>query len=122
MLGRGSAVQQTRTEVTGSAHHGNSWPDRPPARVYHLDGWEPPPTRPGRVLDPCGGTGVAAGRVAAAYGRDGLSVDLSADYSLLASWRVNDPAEQAAFLDVARPPRAADGQGELFGRAELAAE
>jgi DNA modification methylase len=119
MLGRGPAVRQAHADVLGRRTHVGGWPDRPPARVYHLDGWEPPPSRPGRVLDPCGGTGTVAG-VAAAHGRDGLSVDIGADYGLLASWRTSDPAEQAAFLGVSRPARAPEGQGELFARDETA--
>jgi site-specific DNA-methyltransferase (adenine-specific) len=117
MLGRGPAVQEARYAVTGARHHGNNWPERPPARVYHFDGWQPPPTRPGRVLDPCSGTGTAQ-LVAAAHGRDGLGTDMSADYCLLAGWRTSDPGELAAALDVKRPQREPDAQGELFSRDE----
>lgn len=49
----------------------------------------PAPTRPAVVLDPFGGTGTTA-MVAKALGRDGISVDLSADYCRLAEWRTND--------------------------------
>jgi hypothetical protein len=115
-LGRGPDARAAHLDVVGSRCHRDGWPERAPARVYHFEGWEPPPTRPGRVLDPCGGTGTVAG-VAAAHGRDGFSVDVSADYNLLASWRTSDPGEQAAFLDVPRPAREPDDQGTLFDRA-----
>jgi DNA modification methylase len=115
-LGRGPGARQAHLDVTGSNTHRNGWPDRAPARVYHFEGWEPPPTRPGRVLDPCSGTGTVP-LVAAAHGRDGLGTDLSADYNLLASWRTSDPGEQAAALDVPRPVREPDDQGTLFDRA-----
>lgn len=58
-----------------------------PWREYHLDGWEPPPTRPAVVVDPCCGSGTVPA-VARALGRAGVGVDLSWDYSRLASWRV----------------------------------
>jgi DNA modification methylase len=49
------------------------------------------PTTPATVLDPFGGTGTTA-MVAKALGRNGISVDLSADYCRLAEWRCNDEA------------------------------
>lgn len=45
------------------------------------------PTRPAVILDPFGGTGTVA-MVARALGRTGISLDLSADYCRLASWRI----------------------------------
>jgi hypothetical protein len=57
-----------------------------PRREYHFDGWTPPSSSPGVVVDPFGGTGTTA-LVADALGRTGISVDLSADYSKLARWR-----------------------------------
>jgi hypothetical protein len=48
------------------------------------------PATPGVVLDPFGGTGTTA-LVASAFGRVGISVDLSADYCRLAQWRTTDP-------------------------------
>lgn len=96
--------------------YGN-YPPAPAQQQYHFEEWEPPPTRPGRVLDPCSGT-FTVPLVAAAFGRDGIGTDLSADYCLLGQWRTNDPGEQAAALDVPRPKQEAHDQGELFGRAE----
>lgn len=56
-------------------------------RVWHLEQWTPPPSRPAVVLDPFGGTGTTA-MVARALGRHGISLDLSWDYSRVAKWRV----------------------------------
>jgi site-specific DNA-methyltransferase (adenine-specific) len=75
------------------------------------------PTRPALVVDPFGGTGTTA-LVAAAYGRTGISVDMSGDYSRLARWRTTDPAERAKALMVAKPPPVPAGQGSLFDDAE----
>jgi hypothetical protein len=55
------------------------------------------PTRPAVVLDPFGGTGTTA-LVAAVHGRHGISVDASADYCRLATWRVHDPGQRARAL------------------------
>jgi DNA modification methylase len=52
------------------------------------------PARPGVVLDPFGGTGTTA-LVAAMHGREGISVDASADYCRLAEWRARDPRQRA---------------------------
>lgn len=52
----------------------------------------------GVVLDPFGGTGTTA-MVARALGRTGISVDLSADYVRLASWRVFDSDGAAKVAD-----------------------
>jgi len=71
------------------------------------------PTRPALVLDPFGGTGTTA-LVAAAYGRTGISVDMSGDYSRLARWRTTDPGERAKAMMVAKPPPVPDGQVSLF--------
>jgi hypothetical protein len=84
-----------------------------PRREYHHDGWTPPPTRPAIVLDPFGGTGTTA-LVAAMHGRTGVSIDRSADYTRLATWRCHDPGERAKALQVPKPPPVADGQGALF--------
>ena len=109
-LGRG---HQANDAHAGSRHHGNDWPTRQPVRDYHLDGWTPPATHPAVVLDPFGGSGTTA-LVAAAFGRIGITVDRSADYCRLATWRVNDPAERARALRVAKPPAQVDGQESLF--------
>jgi hypothetical protein len=62
---------------------------------------------------PFGGTGTTA-LVAAAYGRTGISVDMSGDYSRLARWRTTDPGERAKAMMVAKPPPVLDGQVSLF--------
>jgi DNA modification methylase len=73
------------------------------------------PTTPGVVLDPFGGTGTTA-LVAKALGRHGITVDMSADYCRLATWRTNDPAQLAK---AARKPftpsnKPLDGQVDLL--------
>jgi DNA modification methylase len=74
------------------------------------------PTTPSVVLDPFGGTGTTA-LVAHALGRHGISVDMSADYCLLAQWRTTDRRELARAMRVPKPPAEADGQADLFGGA-----
>ena len=71
------------------------------------------PTRPAIALDPFGGTGTTA-LVASMHGRTGISVDRSADYCRLATWRTRNPAERARALQVAKPPPIPDGQESLF--------
>jgi len=63
-----------------------------------IAGWCPPN---GVVLDPFGGSGTTA-LAASVLGREGISVDLSADYCKLAQWRVNDTCERASALQTAR--------------------
>ena len=70
-------------------------------------------TTPAVVLDPFGGTGTTA-LVAKALGRDGISVDMSADYCRLAEWRVNDPDQIAKAMRVDKPPKELDGQDDLL--------
>ncbi|HVK26238.1 MAG TPA: site-specific DNA-methyltransferase [Actinokineospora sp.] len=55
------------------------------------------PTRPAVVLDPFGGTRTTA-LVASVHGRLGISLDASADYCRLATWRVHDPRQRARAL------------------------
>jgi DNA modification methylase len=74
------------------------------------------PTSPAVVLDPFGGTGTTA-LVADALGRTGISVDRSADYCRLATWRTTDPAERARAMQVPKPPPVPEGQASLFGEA-----
>ncbi len=81
--------------------------------VYDWHLWDPPPTRPGVVLDPFGGTGTTA-LVASCHGRTGISVDRSHDYSRLSRWRTRDPAERARVLGVGKPPVQVDGQLGMF--------
>jgi DNA modification methylase len=57
------------------------------------------PTTPATILDPFGGTGTVA-MVAKALGRHGISVDMSADYCRLATWRVNDRDQLAKVLGI----------------------
>lgn len=68
------------------------------------------PTTPAVVLDPFGGTGTTA-IVAKALGRTGITVDMSADYCRLATWRCNNPQELAKAARVVRSDaaRAQDG-------------
>lgn len=68
-----------------------------PWREHHLLGWTSPPSRPAVVLDPFGGTGTTA-MVARALGRLGISVDLSADYCRLASWRIFESGHAAKAI------------------------
>jgi hypothetical protein len=94
-----------RTDRTGAR------PVPQPLRELWLErGWlqpvpefVPPPTTPAVVLDPFGGTGTVA-LVAKALGAHGISVDMSADYCRLASWRVNDRDQLGKVLGIARPP------------------
>lgn len=55
--------------------------------------------------------------VAHAFGRVGISNDLSHDYSRLAAWRTTDRGELARVLGVSKPPQQVDGQADLFGGA-----
>jgi hypothetical protein len=71
------------------------------------------PTTPAVVLDPFGGTGTTA-LVAKALGRHGISVDMSADYNRLATWRTNDPDQLAQAMQVDKPAKQVDGQADLF--------
>jgi DNA modification methylase len=68
-------------------------------------------TRPGVVLDPFGGTGTTA-LVAKALGRHGISVDMSADYCRLATWRTTDPAQ------LAKAARRPHEPSKTFGEAQ----
>lgn len=85
-----------------------------PVREYDLVGWEPPPSVPGTVLDPFGGTGTSA-LVADVHGRNGISADLSKDYAKIAEWRVHDGAERARALGEKRTPKAKRAQEHLYG-------
>lgn len=95
-----------------------SMPRTGPWREYHLDQWEPPPTRPAVVVDPFGGTGTTA-IVAHLLGRTGISADLSMDYARIAKWRTTDPGERAKALGVPKPPPVPDNQPALFSLDEL---
>lgn len=78
----------------------------PPELVRRIVlGWSP---EHGTVLDPFGGTGTTA-LVASVYGRTGISVDLSHDYSRLAAWRTQDEKQRirTAALSDPKPSKAA---------------
>jgi hypothetical protein len=85
-----------------------------PVREYHLGGWNPPPSKPGVVLDPFGGAGTSA-LVASVHGRDGISSDLSRDYAKIAEWRVHDGGERARALGEKRTPKAKRANEHLYG-------
>lgn len=72
-----------------------------------------PATRPAKVLDPFGGTGTTA-LVASVLGRIGITVDLSHDYSRIATWRTQDPRERARAARRPPPPAQTVGQHTLF--------
>lgn len=82
-----------------------------PRRI--ISGWCPPS---GLIVDPFGGTGTTA-LAARALGRRAISVDMSADYCRLASWRCSDPGELARAMGVPKPPPVPENQPDLFGGA-----
>lgn len=92
---------------------------RRPTRFDHACACAEPtaPTRPAVVLDPFGGTGTTA-LVASVNGRHGISVDMSADYCRLATWRTTDPGERARAMQVAKPPAQLPDQDALFDLGE----
>lgn len=92
-----------------NVRHDAPFPIEIPRRL--IEAWSP---EGGIVLDPFGGTGTTA-LVAKALGRHGISVDRSADYCRLASWRTNDPGQLAKAMRVEKPPAELDGQQSLFG-------
>jgi DNA modification methylase len=71
------------------------------------------PTTPAVILDPFGGTGTTA-LAAKAAGRTGITIDMSADYCRLATWRTNDPGQLAAALQVDKPAPVAPDQLDLL--------
>jgi site-specific DNA-methyltransferase (cytosine-N4-specific) len=103
---------QVPTEL--GVDHFAAFPTRWPDRL--IRGWCPPA---GVVLDPFGGTGTTA-LIAKALGRHGISVDRSADYCRLATWRTTDPGQLAKVLGVAKPPVEVSGQASLFDGLESA--
>jgi hypothetical protein len=72
-----------------------------------------PDTTPGVVLDVFGGTGTTA-LVAKALGRHGISVDMSADYCRLATWRTNDRDQLAKVLGIAKAEQEPDDAANLL--------
>lgn len=71
------------------------------------------PTRPAVIVDPFGGTGTTA-HVAAALGRAGISVDLSADYCRLAASPHLADARLRKVLGYDKAPAVPAAQGDLF--------
>ena len=71
------------------------------------------PATPGVVLDPFGGTGTTA-LVADVLRRDGITVDLSADYCRLAQWRTTDPKQRAKAARVEAVDPVSPDQPDLF--------
>jgi hypothetical protein len=66
-----------------------------------------PPTTPGIVLDPFGGTGTTT-LAAKAWGRTGIHLDMSADYNRIARWRTTDRDQLAKAMQVTRSESARD--------------
>ena len=89
--------------------HFAAFPMEWPRRI--IKGWSAPGMT---VLDPFGGTGTTA-LVADVLGRHGISVDMSADYCRLATWRTTDPGERARAMQVEKPPAVLPGQLDIFG-------
>jgi site-specific DNA-methyltransferase (cytosine-N4-specific) len=89
--------------------HFAAFPMEWPRRI--IQGWSPAGVC---VLDPFGGTGTVA-LMAKALGRIGISVDMSADYCRLATWRTTDPGQMAAALQVEKPEPISPDQLDLFG-------
>ena len=106
------ATQPLNVPAELGVDHFAAFPMEWPRRL--ILGWSPPD---GTVLDPFGGTGTTA-LVAAMLGRRGISVDLSADYQRIATWRCNDPKERAraAGLD---PDQVAAIKPQLPGQESL---
>jgi DNA modification methylase len=98
----------TRLSNLGASRRVGPWRE-----YHHLSGWDAPSTRPALVVDPFGGTGTTA-LVADVLGRAGITIDRSADYCSLATWRTTDPGERARTLGVPKPPPVPDGQRSLF--------
>lgn len=99
----GVEARGTLALVPGNTPRSLGAPAQGPWREYHLEDWDAPPTRPGVVLDPFGGTGTTA-LVADMHGRHGVHLDLSADYLRIAEWRTADPVQRASALQVPKPP------------------
>jgi site-specific DNA-methyltransferase (cytosine-N4-specific) len=93
------ASQPLKVPAELGIDHFAAFPMEWPRRI--ILGWSP---EGGTVLDPFGGTGTTA-LVAKALGRNGISVDMSADYCRLAKWRTTDPAQFARAQRPANPPR-----------------
>ncbi len=126
--GRRPVSERTITGDRGGRKFNVLTPDSTTARLgteghHEITGYAcacPEPTAattPAVVLDPFGGTGTTA-LVAKALGRHGISVDMSADYCRLATWRTTDPDQIARAMQVDKPARQVEGQADLFDHLE----
>ena len=126
--GRRPVSERTITGDRGGRKFNVLTPDSTTARLgteghHEITGYAcacPEPTAattPAVVLDPFGGTGTTA-LVASVLGRHGVSVDMSADYCRLATWRTTDPDQIARAMQVDKPARQVDGQADLFDHLE----
>jgi DNA modification methylase len=100
----------------------NAWRAANPHRLTGYACACPEPTAdttPAVVLDPFGGTGTTA-LVAKALGRHGITVDMSADYCRLATWRTNDRDQLAKVLGIDKAPAIHDDEQSLFDLEEPA--
>jgi site-specific DNA-methyltransferase (cytosine-N4-specific) len=97
----------TVPDALGTDHFA-AFPTEWPRRL--IKGWSPVG---GLVVDPFGGTGTTA-LVADALGRQGVTVDRSADYCRIARWRTTDPGQRAKALGVDKPPVELPGQASLL--------
>ena len=102
------ATQPLTVPASLGVDHFAAFPMEWPRRI--IRGWSP---ADGVVLDPFGGTGTTV-LVASALGRHGISVDMSADYCRLATWRCNDPSERAKAMQVDKPPADDHGTDDLL--------
>ena len=126
--GRRPVSERTITGDRGGRKFNVLTPDSTTARLgteghHEITGYAcacPEPTAattPAVVLDPFGGTGTTA-LVASVLGRHGVSVDMSADYCRLATWRTTDPDQIARAMQVDKPARQVEGQADLFDHLE----
>ena len=124
--GRRPVAQQERTSgdalrpAYGAGNHGTGGSTLGPRGVVaYITGYAcacpdtSAPATPGVVLDPFGGTGTTA-LVADVLGRDGITVDLSADYCRLAQWRTTDPKQRAKAARVEPVDAPSTDQPDLF--------
>ncbi|MFC5268454.1 DNA-methyltransferase [Kribbella qitaiheensis] len=102
-------TQPLRVPAELGIDHFAAFPMEWPRRI--IKGWSP---LGGVVLDPFGGTGTTA-LVAKALGRQGIHVDMSADYCRLATWRTNDPGQIAKAMQV-KPTKAKKPAKQVEGQ------
>jgi len=110
---QGGVANATRNKISPSPAASDNSTTATPRTSHSTSHNTPPMLRPAVVLDPFGGTGTTA-LVASAYGRIGITVDLSAGYCRLAAWRVRDPGERARARAMPKPPPVPDGMEPLF--------